>query len=216
VCFKQFRFVFFAPLPPSLTHFLNPHRFIHRDLHDALSGHSSANVSEAVAYSEHSRTRCVAITIETRPDYCLKSHIASMLGYGCTRIEIGVQSIYEDVARDTNRGHTVAAVAGSFQLAKDSGYKVVTHMMPDLPNMPWERDLAGFRELFENPIFRPGECVFLLNIIFSFALPSPLPPLPAIRKYRAVCMSLFSCCAKNAHRRPQALPDPRDPWYGAL
>ena len=126
-----------------------------RDLHDALSGHCSGTVEEAVAYSERSRTKCVAITIETRPDYCLKRHIAAMLGYGCTRIEIGVQSIYEDVARDTNRGHTVAAVAASFQLAKDSGYKVVTHIMPDLPRMPPERDLAGFRELFENPAFRP-------------------------------------------------------------
>ena len=27
-----------------------------------------------------------------------------MLSYGCTRLEIGVQSVYEDVARDTNRG----------------------------------------------------------------------------------------------------------------
>lgn len=126
-----------------------------RSLHDALSGHTSTTVAEAVAFSEQSRTKCVAITIETRPDYCLKPHISSLLSYGCTRIEIGVQSVYEDVARDTNRGHTVAAVSASFQLAKDSGYKVVTHMMPDLPNMPWERDLAGFRELFENPAFRP-------------------------------------------------------------
>ena len=54
------------------------------------------------------------ITIETRPDYCLKPHLNEMLSYGCTRIEIGVQSIYEDVARDTNRGHTVAAVCNSF------------------------------------------------------------------------------------------------------
>jgi regulator of RNase E activity RraA len=69
-----------------------------------------------------------------------------MLGYGCTRIEIGVQSIYEDVARDTNRGHTVAAVCRSFALAKDAGFKVVTHMMPDLPQMGMERDLAGFGE----------------------------------------------------------------------
>ena len=30
-----------------------------------------------------------------------------MLSYGCTRLEIGVQSIYEDIARDTNRGHTI-------------------------------------------------------------------------------------------------------------
>ena len=51
---------------------------------------------------EH-RTKCIGITIETRPDYCLKPHLSEMLSYGCTRIEIGVQSIYEDVARDTNR-----------------------------------------------------------------------------------------------------------------
>jgi len=39
------------------------------------------------------------------------------------RLEIGLQSIYEDVARDTNRGHTVAAVGDCFQLAKDAGFK---------------------------------------------------------------------------------------------
>ena len=77
-----------------------------------------------------------------------------MLSYGCTRIEIGVQSVYEDVAKDTNRGHTVEAVCNSFQLCKDSGFKVVSHMMPDLPNMGRDRDLEGFKEYFESPAFR--------------------------------------------------------------
>lgn len=54
-------------------------------------------------YSERSLTKCVGITIETRPDYCMKRHLSDMLTYGCTRLEIGVQSVYEDVARDTNR-----------------------------------------------------------------------------------------------------------------
>lgn len=125
-----------------------------RNLHDALTGHKSSSVDEAVAYSEQSPVKCVGITIETRPDYCLKPHISHMLKYGCTRLEIGVQSVYEDVARDTNRGHTVRAVSECFQLAKDSGYKVVAHMMPDLPNVGLERDLAQFREYFENPAFR--------------------------------------------------------------
>ncbi len=62
-----------------------------RNLHDALSGHSSNNVTEAVRYSEKSRTKCIGITIETRPDYCLKRHLSDMLDYGCTRLEIGVQ-----------------------------------------------------------------------------------------------------------------------------
>ncbi|NXO94527.1 ELP3 protein, partial [Certhia brachydactyla] len=126
-----------------------------RNLHDALSGHTSNNVAEAVRYSERSLTKCVGITIETRPDYCLRQHLSSMLSYGCTRLEIGVQSVYEDVARDTNRGHTVKAVCESFHLAKDAGFKVVAHMMPDLPNMGLERDMDQFFEFFENPAFRP-------------------------------------------------------------
>ncbi|XP_043845723.1 elongator complex protein 3 [Dromiciops gliroides] len=126
-----------------------------RNLHDALSGHTSNNVSEAVRYSERSLTKCIGITIETRPDYCLKKHLSDMLSYGCTRLEIGVQSVYEDVARDTNRGHTVKAVCESFHLAKDAGFKVVAHMMPDLPNVGLERDIEQFTEFFENPAFRP-------------------------------------------------------------
>ncbi|MEQ2287732.1 Elongator subunit [Ameca splendens] len=106
-------------------------------------------------YSERSNTKCVGVTIETRPDYCLKRHLSDMLSYGCTRLEIGVQSVYEDVARDTNRGHTVRAVCESFQLAKDAGFKVVAHMMPDLPNVGMERDVEQFIEFFENPAFRP-------------------------------------------------------------
>ena len=85
-----------------------------------------------------------------------------MLAYGCTRLEVGVQSVYEDVARDTNRyivlrqyacgtrpsssrGHTVKAVSESFRMAKDSGFKVVSHMMPNLPNVDLERDLNQFK-----------------------------------------------------------------------
>jgi len=51
-------------------------------------------------------------------------------------------------------GHTVRAVLESFQLAKDCGFKVVAHMMPDLPNSNMERDMEGFKEFFANPQFR--------------------------------------------------------------
>ncbi|KAG2434395.1 hypothetical protein HYH02_012407 [Chlamydomonas schloesseri] len=128
--------------------------FFIRNLHDALSGHASSCVREAVRYSEESRTKCIGLTIETRPDYCQRAHLADMLAYGCTRLEIGLQSIYEDVARDTNRGHTVEAVKQCFVGAKDAGFKVVVHMMPDLPAVGWERDVECFREFFENPHFR--------------------------------------------------------------
>ncbi|SCV66889.1 BQ2448_5535 [Microbotryum intermedium] len=123
-------------------------------LHNSLSGYTGNDIDEAVIYAEQAQTKCIGITIETRPDYCLKPHLSSMLRYGCTRLEIGVQSVYEDVARDTNRGHTVRATCESFHMAKDAGFKVVSHMMPDLPNVGVERDMEQFQEYFENPEFR--------------------------------------------------------------
>ncbi|KAJ9102111.1 Elongator subunit [Naganishia cerealis] len=123
-------------------------------LHNALTGYNGRDIDEAIKFSQQSQTKCVGITIETRPDYCTETHLSDMLKYGCTRLEIGVQSVYEDVARDTNRGHTVKAVCETFAVAKDAGYKVVSHMMPDLPNVGMERDLEQFKEYFENPDFR--------------------------------------------------------------
>ncbi|GEQ72327.1 hypothetical protein JCM33374_g6014 [Metschnikowia sp. JCM 33374] len=100
-------------------------------LHNALSGYNGRDIDEAIKYSQQSQTKCVGITIETRPDYCTETHLSDMLKYGCTRLEVGVQSVYEDVARDTNRGHTVKSVCETFAVAK----------------MP-------FIEYFENPDFR--------------------------------------------------------------
>lgn len=61
-----------------------------RSLHDALSGHISNNVDEAVSYSERSTTKCIGITIETRPDYCLKRHLSDMLRYGYDHFQYSI------------------------------------------------------------------------------------------------------------------------------
>lgn len=124
------------------------------NLHDALSGSKSSTLEEAIYRSQKSKIKCIGITIETRPDFCKPLHINKMLFYGCTRMEVGVQSVYEDVARDTNRGHTVLDVKNTFCLLKDSGYKIVAHMMPNLPNVDMERDYAQFVQYFEDPSFR--------------------------------------------------------------
>ena len=52
-----------------------------RNLHDALSGHSSNDVKEAIRFSEQSRTKCIGLTIETRPDYCLTPHLSQVCSF---------------------------------------------------------------------------------------------------------------------------------------
>ena len=44
-------------------------------LHNALSGHTTVDVDEAVRFSEQSKSKAIGITIETRPDYCLRPHL---------------------------------------------------------------------------------------------------------------------------------------------
>ena len=126
-----------------------------KECFDALNGIESVSLLEAQKLNETSKIRCVGFTVETKPDYCKKIHIDLMLELGITRVEVGVQSLQEDVYRNINRGHTIDDVYDSFQVAKDSGYKIVAHMMPGLPGSTPEKDLEDFRKLFEDQRLKP-------------------------------------------------------------
>ena len=126
-----------------------------KSCYDALNGFDSMDLEQAKTSNENAEIRSVGFTIETKPDYCKKEHIDMMLEYGVTRIEIGVQSLQERVYQIVNRGHTYADVVESFQMSKDSGYKIVAHMMPGLPTMSPEGDIADFKKLFEDEELRP-------------------------------------------------------------
>lgn len=133
-------------------------RFI-AGIYTGLTGHQPVNpntaVPESISYASRSPVKCSALTIETRPDFCEPRHIASMLMYGTTRLEVGVQSVYPDVLADVNRGHTLRSVQRCFGQSKDAGFKMVAHMMPNLVFTGFRREIWGFRELFESCRLRP-------------------------------------------------------------
>lgn len=126
-----------------------------KSCYDALNGIDSKNLQEAKLNNEHAAIRNVGFTIETKPDYCKKEHVDWMLNYGITRIEIGVQTLQERVYKIINRGHNYQDVVESFQISKDAGYKLVAHMMPGLPTMTPEGDIADFEKLFSDPNLCP-------------------------------------------------------------
>jgi len=105
--------------------------------------------------NERARARCVGVTFETRPDYAREEHIREMLRFGGTKVELGVQSIYDDVLERIKRGHTVKDVAEATRLLRDSAFKIGYHLMPGLPDSNFERDLRMFREIFEDENFKP-------------------------------------------------------------
>ena len=128
--------------------------FIKRCL-DAITETNSPSLKEAKKLAETSKRRNVGITVETRPDWAKEEHINHMLSMGVTRVEVGVQNIYDDIYRLVNRGHTVQDVVEATRILKDSGLKVVYHMMPGLPGSNFNRDLEAFRTIFSDPRFKP-------------------------------------------------------------
>jgi elongator complex protein 3 len=126
-----------------------------KSCYDALNGFDSTNLEEAKTNNEKAHIRSVGFTIETKPDYCKQEHVDLMLQYGVTRVEIGVQTLHETVYKIVNRGHTYSDVVESFQISKDAGYKIVAHMMPGLPTMSPDGDIADFKKLFEDEALKP-------------------------------------------------------------
>ncbi len=104
--------------------------------------------------NETSAIRSVGLTIETRSDYARKKHIEQMLKLGCTRVELGVQSVYDDVLKFMERGHTIRTTINSIRNLKDYGFKVNAHYMPGLIE-DREMDLNGMIRLFEDSDYQP-------------------------------------------------------------
>lgn len=105
--------------------------------------------------NETAKVRCIGLTIETKPDWGLLEHGNEMLRLGCTRVELGVQTLFDDVLKKVNRGHTLQDTKDSIRILKDLGFKLNFHFMLGLPLMTKERDLSAMKELFENPDYQP-------------------------------------------------------------
>ncbi|MBP2172211.1 tRNA uridine(34) 5-carboxymethylaminomethyl modification radical SAM/GNAT enzyme Elp3 [Methanococcus voltae] len=122
---------------------------------DAMNGVVSESLEEAQKINETAPHRCVALTIETRPDYCKEEHIDEMLKLGATRIELGIQSTYDEVLDFVKRGHSVSESINATSRLKNSGLKVSYHLIPGLPHTTEEMDRENIKRVFDNPGFKP-------------------------------------------------------------
>ncbi len=125
-----------------------------KECYDSLNGRASKTFELAKKKNETAKHRMVGMTIETRPDWCEKSHIDRMLDWGVTRVELGVQTLDDKVLKKVNRGHDVNCVVQTTKNLKDSAFKVAYHFMPGLYSNH-KKDVQMLRKLFENDKFKP-------------------------------------------------------------
>ncbi len=105
--------------------------------------------------NETAQHRIVGLTIETRPDYIDEAEIKRLRKLGVTRVELGVQSIYDNVLKYNKRGHGVTESVRATKLLKDAGFKVNYHIMLDLPGSNAQKDEKMFQVLFSDERFQP-------------------------------------------------------------
>ncbi|MEK7447583.1 MAG: tRNA uridine(34) 5-carboxymethylaminomethyl modification radical SAM/GNAT enzyme Elp3 [Patescibacteria group bacterium] len=122
---------------------------------DALNKTNSKDLDGAKKKNETAKHRCVGLTLETRPDYISEEEVEHMRYLGATRVELGVQSVFDDVLKYNKRGHKVQRTIEATKLLKNAGLKVCYHMMPNLPGSNLKKDLEMFKVIFTGQRFQP-------------------------------------------------------------
>jgi elongator complex protein 3 len=116
---------------------------------------SNCILEEEQTKNETANIRCIALCIETKPDWGLLKQGNELLRLGCTRIELGIQSVYENVIKHVHRGHTIQDTIDSIRILKDLGFKISAHYMPGLPLTNKKQDIEGMKTLFLDSNYCP-------------------------------------------------------------
>ena len=122
---------------------------------DTLNEVKSKTFDQAQKINAKSAHRVIGLTIETRPDFINETEILRLRKLGITRVELGVQSIYNDVLKLNQRGHSIEQTIYATRLLKEAGFKINYHIMPNLPGSDKQRDIEMFKKHYSNPCFQP-------------------------------------------------------------
>ena len=121
--------------------------------------------------NESAPCRSVGLVIETRPDHIDADEVLRIRRLGCTKVQIGFQSLNDDVLRLNKRGHDVAATRRAVRLLRKAGFKIHAHWMPNLYGSSPALDVEDYARLFDDPDFRPDELkIYPCSLIASAEL----------------------------------------------
>jgi elongator complex protein 3 len=129
--------------------------FDEKDIKKMTPKHFGANLEEAQKKNESAPHRVIGLTLETRPGCVTPQEIKRFRELGCTRVELGVQTLDDEITKKTRRRQTREEVVRATKLLRQAGFKICYHMMPGLPFSTPEKDFESWKEVCENPDFKP-------------------------------------------------------------
>jgi len=124
---------------------------------DACNKKTSKTLEQAKKINEKAKHRIIGLTLETRPDYINEKEIKRLRKLACTRIELGVQTTYENILKKNKREINIEQIKQATELLKNAGFKITYHMMLNLPYSNIKKDEKMFNELFNNESYQPDQ-----------------------------------------------------------
>ena len=121
------------------------------------------SLQQEISFNKNAKCRIIGICIETRPDAILEKDedgipwIQTLLSWGVTRIQLGVQHLDNAILKKINRGHSIRKVIQAMEICKNNCFKIDIHMMPDLPGSTPEMDKNMFHELYTSDKYQPDQ-----------------------------------------------------------
>lgn len=125
-------------------------------------------IEEEMIINENALCKIIGITIETRPDKITKHELRRFRSYGVTRIQMGVQHTDDEILNNVNRQCTQQQVKDAIRLAKDNGFKIDIHLMPDLPGASPDIDRKMFDEIISNPDYQADQWKIYPTVVLEF------------------------------------------------
>lgn len=120
--------------------------------------------------NEKNEYRIIGLTLETRPDLINNKEVLQMRELGCTRVELGVQIVDDEVLKVNRRGHGVKEIVEATELLRNPGFKITYHLMPSLPGSSFNKDYKRFKQLFEDKRFQPDQIKFYPTVVTKGSL----------------------------------------------
>lgn len=90
------------------------------------------------AYEALQAGRIDGIRCSTRPDALEQDAIDRLKAYGVKTVEIGVQSMDDEILKNSKRGHTATQVVEAVERLKANGITVGIQLLPGLPGETWQ------------------------------------------------------------------------------
>ena len=120
----------------------------------------SSTLQEAIKKNETAENRIIGLTIETRPEFATDENCRMWRELWVTRLEMWVQSMYDDILEANRRGHTVQQIREAIHKLRQYWFKFSIHIMPGLYGYTYEKDLWTFQKIYSDPYLKPDEIKF--------------------------------------------------------